>query len=102
MKHFMFSVFDVKAGAYLQPWFLPTEGMAKRCFADCVNDKEHNFGLHPADYTLFCVGMFDDSKADLFADGGPKSIGNGLEFLQGFAVEDNQEVRDDFHVVREN
>jgi len=81
MKHNMFVIYDVKANAYLQPWFLSQEGMATRAFSDCVNDPEHNFGRHPEDYTLFNIGTFNDHDARIEWQA-PKSMGNGLEYLK--------------------
>lgn len=81
MKHNMFVVYDVKANAYMQPWFLTQEGMALRAFSDCVNDADHNFGRHPEDYTLFNIGLYDDSTAEVKWQT-PKSCGNGLEFVK--------------------
>jgi len=81
MKHKMFVIYDVKANAYMQPWFLTQEGMALRAFSDCVNDKEHNFGRHPEDYTLFNIGEFDDSNAEVTWQT-PKSMGNGIEYIK--------------------
>lgn len=81
MKHKMFVIYDSKANAYMQPWFLTQNGMALRAFSDCVNDKDHNFGRHPEDYTLFDIGEFDDANADIKSTA-PKSLGNGIEFVK--------------------
>lgn len=62
----VYSVFDVKAGAFLTPFFLPSDGMAIRIFSDCVRDPNHQFGKHPEDYTLFRVGNFDCDTARLY------------------------------------
>lgn len=68
MKFKIFSVFDVKAKAYLPPFFLPEEAMAVRTFKDCANDKAHAFGLHPEDYSLFRLGEFDSLSGELFPE----------------------------------
>jgi len=81
MKHQVFCIFDSKAGAYLSPFVLPNEMMAKRSFGDCVNDREHAFSLHPEDYTLFSIAVFDDSDASIVSGSGALSIGNGIEFV---------------------
>jgi len=81
MTHKMFVIYDVKANAYMQPWFLTQEGMALRAFSDCVNDADHNFGRHPEDYTLFNIGYFDDNTAEIHSQA-PKSMGNGLEYVK--------------------
>jgi len=80
MKSKMFVIYDVKANAYMQPWFLTQTGMALRAFSDCVNDPEHNFGRHPEDYTLFQIGDFDDQDARINWNA-PQSMGNGIEFV---------------------
>lgn len=75
----IFTIFDVKAGAYLPPFYLPQTAMAVRTFADCIKDPEHSFGKHPEDYTLMAIGSFDDMTA-LAITTPPESLGNGLEF----------------------
>ena len=60
MKYGMFSIYDEKAQAYLPPFILPATEMAIRTFGDCVNSQEHQFGKHPADYTLYQIAEFDD------------------------------------------
>ncbi len=81
MKHKMFVIYDSAANAYMQPWFLTQEGMALRAFSDCVNDKEHNFGRHPEDYTLFNIGEFDDATAKVEWIS-PLSLGNGIAYIK--------------------
>ncbi len=81
MKHKMFVIFDSKANAYMQPWFLTQDGMALRAFSDCVNDKDHNFGRHPEDYTLFTIGEFDDQTAQVEWIT-PQTMGNGIAYLK--------------------
>lgn len=81
MKHKIFSVYDEKAEAYLPPFFLHMQAMAARTFADCCNDKKHPWGQHPADYTLFQIGEFDDSKGLITPLLTPKSLGKGIEYL---------------------
>lgn len=71
-----------KAQAYLPPFFLPTDGMATRTFADCVQSDSHQFGQHPHDYTLFCVGTFDDSAGQFIINERSQMLGNGVEFIK--------------------
>lgn len=80
MKEKMFTIFDAKAHAYTIPWFMITEDMAKRTFGDSVNDRSHNFGMHPEDYTLFCIGHFDNATA-VVESHAPLALGNGVEFV---------------------
>lgn len=57
----IYTIYDEKAQAYLQPFFLDTDLVAKRTMFDCLSDPDHNFSRHPADYTLFNIGTFDNS-----------------------------------------
>lgn len=75
----IYSVYDVKANAYLPPFYLPTEGMAIRTFTDCVNSKDHQFGAHPEDYTLMYFGIFNDKQGSFEPLHPPKTIRTGLQ-----------------------
>ncbi|QXP08349.1 MAG: nonstructural protein [Arizlama microvirus] len=78
----IFTVYDSKVEAYLQPFFLPSKGAALRAITDVANDPSHMFGKHPEDYVLFELGTFDDQdcKFDLYA--APISMGVVLEFVR--------------------
>ncbi len=95
MKHKMFTVFDSAAGAYLPPFVLPAEAMAVRVFSDCVNSSDHQFGKHPSDYTLFELGVWDDSAGvvSLLPSGGGKIV-NGLEVIAEVKWDDAQQAFD--------
>lgn len=60
----VFSICDEKAHAWLQPFFFETTGLAIRAITDCVNDPNHSFNRHAADYTLFQIAQFDDHTAE--------------------------------------
>lgn len=80
MIYDVFAVHDCKAEAFLPPFILPNENMAKRVFADCVNSDKHQFGANPADYTLFRLGQYDDASAQFLLERTKQSLGNGVEF----------------------
>lgn len=73
----IFSVHDSKAAAFLPPFFMTTEGQATRAFANALMDSTHQFGMNPADYTLYSVGVWDDETGK-FEPEAPTSITNGL------------------------
>ncbi len=77
----LYTVYDEKAEAFLPPFFVPAHGLALRAFKDCVNSPDHQFGKHPADYTLFYLGDWDDVTCE-FDIGARKSLGNGVEFRE--------------------
>lgn len=55
-----YSVFDLKAEAFLRPFFAATRGLAVRSFSDAVNDSKHEFFVHITDYQLFELGEWDE------------------------------------------
>ena len=82
MIHNVFSVRDQAADAYLPPFVLPRIEMAKRVFAQAVNSESHQFGQAPADYTLFCLGTFDDETGKFLIQPAQESLGNGLIYKE--------------------
>lgn len=62
----VFAVRDMKAMAFLQPFYSPSVGSALRAFGDAVNDKSCPFNKHPGDYVLYEIGTYDDNSAGLF------------------------------------
>lgn len=77
----VFTIYDEKSEAYLQPFFLDTTGQAIRAITDCVADTNHQFNKHPADYTLFELGTYDDSSGTFTLDQ-KKMLGSLVEFKE--------------------
>lgn len=57
-----YTVYDVKAEAYLDPVLEVNAAVALRRFAEAANTDESNFHRHASDYTLFETGTWDDTK----------------------------------------
>jgi len=57
------SIYDQAIGAYSRPVFVQSTGVAIRSFSDEVNREDQNNEMkrHPADFSLFHLGSFDDS-----------------------------------------
>lgn len=81
MEHKMFTIHDMKAAAYLPLFLLHNEQMAIRTFSDCCNDKAHAFGMHPEDYSLWQVGIFNDKTGEIKYITPHISHGKGNEFV---------------------
>lgn len=77
-----FSVYDQKAGAYLQPFFMKTKQMALRAIGDLVNDFSHSFSQHKEDYTLYEVGVFDETTGIIAAPDAPQVMCNLVELFE--------------------
>lgn len=93
MIHKIFSVYDAKAEAYLQPFFSTTTGLATRSFTDIMNDKTHPFSKYPEDYTLFELGTFSDLKCTFEMLKTPISLGVGIEFIKITDLIDNMKTQ---------
>ena len=76
----IFSVHDSKAGAYFQPFFQQTEGMAIRIFSDLATDPDHSFNKHPEDFTLFRLGVYNDQNGEFTGEKTPHPICKAIDF----------------------
>lgn len=88
MKLKMFTVFDSKAEAYLPPFYMQSTGQALRSFEDTCNDETHAFHKHPADYTLFELGVWDDENCQFSLHDANVNLGNAIEHVAALNVED--------------
>lgn len=61
----MFTVFDSKAEAYMQPFFSRNNGTATRMFETEVNNPDSDFHRHAEDYSLFRLGVFIQGTAEI-------------------------------------
>jgi hypothetical protein len=77
----MFSVYDTKAEAYHQPFCTTTQSLAIRSFMDTANDESTSIGKHPADFTLFYMGEYDDHTASFNLEDTKISLGVASEFV---------------------
>jgi len=75
----MFSVYDSKAEAYMQPFFLNSRGLAIRSFTDLANDPKTSVYQYAADFTLFELGEFDDNGAKIIQHPAPVALVSGHE-----------------------
>lgn len=80
MNFKIFTIYDSKAEAFMQPFFMPTKGSAIRAFTDSVNDPKTQFYHHPADFTLLEIGEYDDQNGNLKNYEIKKSLGTALEY----------------------
>lgn len=78
----IFTVNDVKAGAYMTPFFSRNRNTAIRDLQTAVNDPEHMFHKHPEDYTLFWLGEFTLETAHMSA-GVPEQIARCMDLMSG-------------------
>lgn len=77
----VFTVYDHKAEAYLPPFTMKTLGLATRTFAELANDKGHNFGKYPTDFSLWQIGTFSEDSGVITPLAPFRSLGTAVEFL---------------------
>lgn len=82
MKLIIMAVRDIKANAYMTPFFHHNTGAAIREFGDlCSGAKEHPFAQHPEDYELYELGWWGDGDAHFeIYNAGPRQIAVGSNF----------------------
>jgi hypothetical protein len=90
MKLNVYSIYDSAAKAYTQPFFMHNDGLAIRAFQDNVNAPDNNIANHPDQFTLFCIGEYDDSSGEL-SKSTVRSLGTGLEY-KNQAPEDKMQM----------
>lgn len=61
MKKNIYTVYDSKAQCFMQPFYMERHEVAQRHFAAAANDITTDIGRYNTDYTLFCIGEFDDA-----------------------------------------
>ena len=59
----LYSIFDSKVGVYNAPFVQANDNSATRAFSDEVNNPDSLLNRHPEDFTLFCLGSYDDDVA---------------------------------------
>lgn len=82
MKLIMCSVFDIKAAAYLQPFFVPNDNVARRSFGDAVLNPETGISKHVSDYKLYRIGTFDDLSGNVESFSKPEFLANASDFVE--------------------
>jgi len=80
MKQNIYSIFDTASGLYSRPFFATADELAKRDFGTLAQDADHPIGLHPKDYTLFRLGVWDDTRGELHNEPN-ESLATALEII---------------------
>lgn len=87
MKIRCYAVRDRAMNGFLQPFFLASDGLAIRSFADEINraDPKNAMYAHADDYDLYHLGTFDEEQG-LFETFNPKQLAIGKQV----AIRDQQ------------
>jgi len=84
-KRLIVSVFDAATQLYSQPVFVVARGQALRQFGDEVRRKspDNPFSLHPEDYELRALGVWDDEAGTFESFPRAEVLGRGKDFAEG-------------------
>lgn len=80
MKLVVCSVFDVKASAFSNPFFVPNENIARRSFGDAVLNPETGIAKHVSDYKLYKIADWDDNSGE-FSNIRQVFLANASDFI---------------------
>lgn len=75
----IFSIYDSKAEAYIQPFFTHNKATAIRSFTQAAQDENSQFSQHAADYTLMQIGEWNETTGEIVADETKTNLGTALE-----------------------
>lgn len=99
----MFSVLDMKAQFFGQPFFEQQEATAIRSFSDAVNDSSNSTNMwnrHPEDFQLYLVGSFDNETGEVVPEV-PKALVMASSVHRAIATGDFPSGRPDNKKKRE-
>lgn len=88
MKLIVLSVRDRAANCFGQPFYVASVGGAIRSFGDEVNrvarqgEPVNPLNVHPEDFDLFELGLFDDSVGKFLMVDEPRQIAIGKDFVK--------------------
>ncbi|WNK12661.1 MAG: nonstructural protein [Microvirus sp.] len=76
-----FALLDTKVSAFHTPFFMAHTGHAIRACGELGADLSTTVGRHPADFILYEIGEFDDSRGSLLPHDLPINLGPVLAFI---------------------
>ena len=68
MMQMIFTVLDMAAKRFTEPFFAANEEVALRSFKEAVNSEGHPFSKFPEDYALYKIGEWDNESGDIAAE----------------------------------
>lgn len=76
----LYTVRDIKAQTFCNPFASLNDMTARRDFAHAANDKTHPLGQNPGDYSLALIGTFDDESGEIVPMR-PTFLNNASDFI---------------------
>lgn len=82
MINSIYSVYDAKIKAHVQPFFARSAGEAQRMLLAAARDPQTTLAQYPKDFTLFEHGEFDDGSGLITPHKVPLPLGSVEELIQ--------------------
>lgn len=61
----MYVIFDTKAQIYNKPFYFVNQDIAIRACQDLIDAQDNDIAKNPEDFSLFCIGSYDDTDATI-------------------------------------
>lgn len=90
----LFSVYDLAAKRYIDPFPAPTIEFALRGFKEACQTEGHQFTKFPEDYVLYHIGTFDAEAGDLTGHD-PRKLANANAFVHEPQIDIEQHIREE-------
>lgn len=80
----MYSIRDIKAGVFSQPFFAAHDVVAIRMFQGALRSKDTLLSEYPEDYALYRIGVFNERNGKVTQDEGEHvaRLGYAYEFME--------------------
>jgi hypothetical protein len=76
----IYALYDTKVEAFMNPFFLRSDGEAKRSIGHAVMSRQSgHLSLYPHDFVLFRMGEFEEKTGEFLIDR-PESLGVASSF----------------------
>lgn len=70
----LFTVYDEKVNSYGSPFVASSDGEASRMLSDAIDDPNSLIARHPEDFSLYCVGEYNELSGIVTAYDAPQFI----------------------------
>ena len=57
-----YTIFDIKSSTYASPIFAVNDDVFKRLIIDSLVLPDSTLYRHPEDFTVYCIGIYDDNR----------------------------------------
>lgn len=101
MKLQMMAVYDLKARAYLPPFFVPHVDVGLRHIGHAAQDPQHQLCKFAEDFEIFHLGEFDDSTGYTEVKPNPLSFGRVLVLKKLHSPEEHRTIPLDLQTAEE-